>query len=244
MFKINEFLSNFNLRIEKISTNQNLYDVLNFLFLKLDIDTLFDIGANEGQFAKKIRSAGYSKKIISFEPINGIHQKLKKNSKKDQNWLAENFAIGEKDGDAVINVSNYSLSSSILQMSKIHLDAKESSKYISSQNVAIKKIDTYIKEKNYDNNNLFLKIDTQGTEYDIIKGAQNNIQNIRGILCELSLSELYLGQKLWLEIIEDLTSKNFEIWYLEKGFQHPRNKKVLQLDCVFLNQKFIDKVKN
>ena len=63
--KINKLLSLFNLRIEKISKNENIEDVLRFLLSKLNIDTVLDIGANEGQFAKKLRNLGYKEKIIS-----------------------------------------------------------------------------------------------------------------------------------------------------------------------------------
>ena len=53
MIKINSILSFFNIRLEKISKNQKLLDVLNNLIRQLEINLIFDVGANEGQFAKK-----------------------------------------------------------------------------------------------------------------------------------------------------------------------------------------------
>ncbi len=242
MSRINKFLSKFNLRIEKISKNQNLYDVLAYIFKKLEINVLLDIGANEGQFANKVRKNGYAEKIISFEPLKDVYKELIKNSEKDINWTTQNFALGDYNGETIINESNYSLSSSILPMTNLHLDAKKDSSFISQHKISIKKIDTYIQEKKLNYNNIFLKIDTQGTENKVLDGANNNLDKIKGILCELSLDELYLGQKLWIEIIEKMKSKNYEVWYLEKGFQHPKNRKVLQLDCIFLNKNYKDKI--
>ena len=242
MSRINKFLSKFNLRIEKISNNQNLYDVLAYIFKKLEINVLLDIGANEGQFANKVRKNGYAEKIISFEPLKDVYKELIKNSEKDINWTTQNFALGDYNGETIINESNYSLSSSILPMTNLHLDAKKDSSFISQHKISIKKIDTYIQEKKLNYNNIFLKIDTQGTENKVLDGANNNLDKIKGILCELSLDELYLGQKLWIEIIEKMKSKNYEVWYLEKGFQHPKNRKVLQLDCIFLNKNYKDKI--
>ena len=242
MIKINKILSLINLRVEKVSKNQNMYDVLEFLFSKLDINLVFDVGANQGQFAKKIRDKGYKKKIISFEPLNNVFSILKKNSNNDNNWEVENIAIGDFDGETIINESNYSLSSSILPISKLHLDAKENSHYISKQKTPIKKIDTIIQNNSLSDDSLFLKIDTQGFEFNVIKGSNSSLKNIKAILCELSLAELYSGQKLWLDLIEELKIKNFEIWYLEKGFQNPKNKQVLQLDCIFLNKNFKEKL--
>ena len=220
---IKKILSKLDLRIEKISKNENFEDILKFLLLNLEIDTVLDIGANEGQFATKLRKIGYKGKIISFEPLNKVFDILKKNSDNDKEWQTMNIAIGDQDGETIINESNYSLSSSILPMSKLHLEAKENSNYIGKQKVPIKKIDTIIDSENLINNNLFLKTDTQGFEYQVISGSIKNLKNIRAVLCELTLVELYKGQKLWLEIVELLAANNFEIWSLEKGFQNPKN---------------------
>jgi len=239
---IKKILSKLDLRIEKISKNENFEDILKFLLLNLEIDTVLDIGANEGQFATKLRKIGYKGKIISFEPLNKVFDILKKNSDNDKEWQTMNIAIGDQDGETIINESNYSLSSSILPMSKLHLEAKENSNYIGKQKVPIKKIDTIIDSENLINNNLFLKTDTQGFEYQVISGSIKNLKNIRAVLCELTLVELYKGQKLWLEIVELLAANNFEIWSLEKGFQNPKNKQILQIDCIFLNKEFKQKL--
>ena len=161
---IKKILSKFDLRLVKISKNENVNDVLKFLLSKLEIDVVFDVGANEGQFAKKLRNLGYKEKIISFEPLKKVFNLLEKNSSNDKKWQAMNIAIGDQDGETTINESNYSLSSSILPMSKLHLEAKENSNYIGKQKVSIKKIDTVIDSENLIKNNLFLKIDTQGFE--------------------------------------------------------------------------------
>ena len=240
--KVNKILSLFNLRIEKISKNERIEDVLSFLLSKLEIDTALDVGANEGQFGKKLRNLGYKEKIISFEPLKNFFNLLGKNSSDDKKWQVMNIAIGDEDGETIINESNYSLSSSILPISKLHLEAKKNSNYIGKQKISIKKIDKFIDNENLNKNNLFLKIDTQGFEYHVIKGSFKNLKNIRAILCELTLVELYEGQKLWLEIIDLLAANNFEIWSLEKGFQNTKNKQILQIDCIFLNKEFKSKL--
>ena len=76
----------------------------------------------------------------------------------------------------------------------------------------------------------------------MITGSIKNLKNIRAILCELTLVELYEDQKLWLDIVELLTANNFEIWSLEKGFQNSKNKQILQIDGIFLNKEFKQKL--
>ena len=87
VIKINSILSKFNIRIEKISKNQNLIDILNNLITKLDINLIFDVGANEGQFAKKIIESGYKRNIISFEPLNNCYENLVLSSSKFKDFL-------------------------------------------------------------------------------------------------------------------------------------------------------------
>ena len=89
----------------------------------MQIGCVLDIGANEGQFAKHLRIGGYKKKIISFEPIKEPFIKLAKLSVKDQLWEIHNMALGDHDGQAEINISANSVSSSLLGMQNSHLEA-------------------------------------------------------------------------------------------------------------------------
>ena len=242
MIKINNLLSKFNIRVEKISKNQNLLDILNNLITKLEINLIFDVGANEGQFAKKIIENGYKGKIISFEPLNDPYEKLVLKSSKFENWKVEKLSLGSENKNSEINVSNYSLSSSIFPISSKHLKAKKNSNYTSKQKTEIKKLDTYIYENKVASDHSFLKIDTQGYEYNVLGGSVQNLKNFRIILCELSFKELYIGQKLWTDIINFLEKNNFEIWFLEKGFQSQENGQMLQADCIFVNKAFINNI--
>ena len=108
MIKINNLLSKFNIRVEKISKNQKLLDILNNLITKLEINLIFDVGANEGQFAKKIIENGYKGKIISFEPLNDPYEKLVLKSSKFENWKVEKLSLGSENKNSEINISNYS----------------------------------------------------------------------------------------------------------------------------------------
>ena len=57
----------------------------------------------------------------------------------------------------------------------------------------------------------FLKIDTQGSEYEILEGAINTLPNIRHIKCEAEFTEWYKGQRLAKDVISFLKSKGFEL---------------------------------
>ena len=79
---------------------------------------------------------------------------------------------------------------------------------------------------------LFFKIDTQGYEFEVLKGAEKVLNRFQGILVEVSLIELYEGQKSWLEIFEFIQSHGFKLWS-DRGFSNKTNDKLLQLDLCF-----------
>ena len=83
------------------------------------------------------------------------------------------------------------------------------------------------------NKNLFLKIDTQGYEFEVIKGAEKILNQFQGILVEVSLTHLYKGQKNWMEILEFIQSKGFNLWSVDRGFSNKKNGKTLQIDLCF-----------
>jgi FkbM family methyltransferase len=222
------------------SPEKQLSAVLNFL----DIDVVFDIGANEGQFGKNIRDIGYKSKIISFEPLTSARKKLIKNANKDSNWVVHSqCAIGNKNGNVKINISKNLVSSSILSINKKHLDAEKESFFINKEIVPIYKLDEianfYIKS----NSNLFIKIDTQGYEKEILNGALKTLKKTKGVLCELSLVSLYKGQFLWRDIVDMLDDKGFALWALQTGFTNPNTGQTLQVDGIFIKKTELKKIK-
>src|ERR1035437_4752305 len=86
------------------------------ILTKYKINSLLDVGANEGQYAMAMQKWGFDGKIISFEPVKNTFQKLKENAAGNANWEAVNIALGDKNGEEYINVSKNTVSSSILDM--------------------------------------------------------------------------------------------------------------------------------
>lgn len=199
-----------------------------------DIDMVLDIGANIGQFAQDIRAYGYTGKIVSFEPLSQAHEKLKYLSEKDPKWTAHSrTAIGNEDGKLTINISKNLVSSSILPMMKSHSSAAKDSVYISTEAVDVNKLDSIASKYIDESSSVFLKIDTQGYEWQVLEGAKETLPKIKGILCELSLTPLYEGQKLWIDMVQYLEKEGFTLWSIQHGFTDARDGRTLQVDATF-----------
>ena len=198
------------------------------------IDLIFDIGANEGQFAELIFKMGYKGRIVSFEPLTSAYKILTQKSKKHINWVvAERCAIGEENGEIIIHISENTLSSSVLDILETHINAAPESVYRGEEKVKVFKLDTIGQDFIKDSKNIFLKIDTQGFEEKILKGANEFLKNVKGLLVESSLVKLYEGQALFLQIYSMITSKGFELWGMEPAFVNKETGRMLQVDTIF-----------
>jgi FkbM family methyltransferase len=209
----------------------------------ISVDVVFDIGANEGQFAREIRGAGYIGKIVSFEPLSAAREKLLTFASVDPNWeVHHQAAIGDEDGEVKINISGNSVSSSVLPMLDAHSNAAMGSAYIGVEHVPLERVDSLASRYLTSESNLFIKIDTQGFEWKVLDGALDTMKRARGVFCELSLVPLYDGQQLWWDIINRLESEGFMLWTLQQGFTDNRTGQSLQMDGIFLRRDVLQKV--
>lgn len=214
----------------KVNDYFQLYKALDYF----GIDTVFDIGANTGQFASELRSIGYKGRIISFEPLSNAYEKLKKATSRDPLWVVHSRgALGDFSGSVEINISKDSQSSSLLPMFNTLKDAAPGAVYIGKEKVHVETLDSIAPKYLVEGERFFLKIDAQGFEMNVLEGAKSTLHNCQGILCELSLVPLYENQILWLEVIDFFKKSGFTIWSVQKGFVDKKNGRALQLDAIF-----------
>ena len=220
--------------LRRISPNTNPADQLRRGLDRFNIDIVFDVGANTGQFASELRTVGYSGTIVSFEPLSDAFEALTKHARPDVSWQVHpRCAIGDLDGEIDINISGNSVSSSVLPMMEAHSAAAEQSAYIGSERVPIFRLDSAAAAYLSDSSCYLIKIDAQGFEWQVLDGAAEMLHGAQGVLCELSLVPLYEGQRLWQEIIHRLEKEGFTLWSIQNGFTDSRDGRTLQIDGIF-----------
>ena len=227
--------------LSKIYNYSKIYSdayLINSYLKQYNISTVIDIGANSGQYAISLRRFGYKKKIISFEPQKKPYNKLLKNAANDEKWIIhERVAIGQKNKTEKIYNSKNSLSSSIKRINNLHVSAEPKSKIIGSEKIIVIKLDEIFNQYYKKNDNILLKIDTQGYEYEVLNGALRSLKNIKLIQVELSFLKLFKNQLNWLDILCFLEKKNFRVIKCLDGFKDKKNNEVLQIDCILKNNK-------
>lgn len=204
MHTIRKFIQKFGIDVHRYRKHTNRLDSLQ----KYNIKTIIDVGANVGQFKKEIREKLPNAFIYSFEPLAECFNKLKELEKKDTKFKAFNLALGNKNERTQINKSSYSLSSSLLPMSDIHKLAFPYSKDSMPESVEVKRMDDFFFDKKLDNN-ILIKVDTQGYESQVIEGGKETFSGAKVLIIETSFVPLYVGQQLFSEIYANLLNMGF-----------------------------------
>ena len=199
-----------------------------------NVNLIFDVGANAGQFGVLLREIGFDGKIISFEPLSDAREILLNISKNDPLWqIALQTAIGEENGEIEIQIAGNSQSSSVLDMLDTHVRAAPDSKYIGKEKVALRTLDSIAPDYMDSNSIAFIKIDTQGYETQVMNGAKKLMSQIVGLQVEISLVPLYKGQCLFDEMLKKLKNDGFELWSISTVFSDPNTAQLLQVDATF-----------
>lgn len=206
------------------------------LFKYFNINKIFDVGANTGGYASSIRSAGYVDNIISFEPVKEAYNQLVERAKYDKKWETKNIALGNSDGSSIINVSQNLVSSSIAEMSSLHIDSAPDSLFVRKEEIKINKLDTIFFDLAEKQDKIMLKIDTQGFEKNVIDGAEKSLPFIDGLQLEMSLVSLYNNELLFPEMLQYVKDKGFMLYSLENGFSDPDSGQLLQVDGIFFRK--------
>ena len=219
-----------------ITQNQNLQTIE--LIKQYKIDLILDVGANLGQFATDIRNAGYQGQIISFEPVKQCYQYL--NSIADDTWQVENFALGDKNSKEEINISNKTVYSSILDVNEFgKSNFSNSIEIVDKQNIQVKKLDDIIHKLINDLNKkkVFLKLDTQGYDNRVIRGALQTLKHVQILQTEISCKGIYKGTPSVTQRLDELFSIGFNIVGIFPISRDKNTMEILEFDCLLIRGK-------
>lgn len=205
----------------------------------LQLGTVFDIGANIGQYGAALRASGYQGRIISCEPLSDAYPHLARRAQGDASWTTLNTAVGSAPGEIEINVSANSYSSSILPMTDAHSLAAPGSEYVRAEKVPMTTIADLVTAQRVDPARTLLKIDTQGYEGQVLDGAGDALSSFAAVQLELSMVPLYDDAPLFEDLLSRMAAAGFGIFALEGGFGDPRTGRMLQCDGFFVRNELM-----
>ena len=214
-------------------------NIQNFIkqFFKNQLISYVDVGAadNIGGRWKKISK---NLRFIGFEPNEKEFKKIKNNN--FGKFKIFNFAVGDINGFKHLNILESSLASSFLEpdyKSLINYPNPERFKIKKKTKLVVKKLDS-LRLNKID----FLKVDTQGYNLNVLKGAKTSLIDMLGVEVETEFMKIYKNQDLFEDIKKYLEKNNFYFvnfynlrrWSLIKNFSYGKT--------IFCNSLFLKKL--
>jgi len=196
---------------------------------KINVNTLFEIGANHGQDAKKL-SQFYglkSKDVYLFEPHPYLVEEL--NKKTDFNVFA--VALSNTRGKQDFNITPINSKNDGVSTLGDRLLVKGNENY-QSVSVEVNTLDNVVKDLTHLRNIDLVKIDVEGFTYEVLEGGRETFSNrVACVQLESETEEVFRGQKLYPEIYQLLKEFGFVEMYKE---QH-----VTQNDTVWVHKRYL-----
>jgi FkbM family methyltransferase len=217
--------------VRRFSEEGHLIDLLK----GLKINYVLDVGANKGWFAKHLRMMGYKGHILCFEPIPADCASILQAAGADPRWRVFNYALGEQNTTKQFHIISVrggdTASSSFLEPNfgeTEHLKIK-------SESIAVRRIDDVldelIKPDGMAAARIFLKMDTQGYDMEVLRGCVRWLGKVCMLQSEISITPIYNGMPHYTKALDHYESLGFTLIDLKvvNRFQH---RMIAEYDCV------------
>lgn len=180
-------------------------------FLKSqNIQTVFDVGANIGDFVRYTREVLPTAEIIALEPQPLCAARIRSRFPNDTHLHVLEYAAGKIEETKIFRLNTYTPSASLLPLTEKHLKSFPHAQETGQVSVTIKTLDSiYAQYRHRAQGPIFLKIDVQGYELPSLAGADEVLKHSQVVLIEACFKELYQGQGLFDDIYRVLTQKGF-----------------------------------
>lgn len=221
----------------------NIEDVLYEFYNSKDKINFLDIGANTGQTIEFIERIFNNAIIYSFEPTKNLYDDLVKKYNSRENINLYNIALADTDKQLDFYQSEFSPTNSCLEPNtSLYKEFSHGITKTLEESIKIKvegkKLDTWF-NKNISNEVIdIIKIDTQGFEYDVIKGGINTLKDsTKLVYFEIQYHDFYKNSKPFYKIFELLYENGF-YYYCHLASNKRKKFQVLESDVLFVNKTY------
>jgi FkbM family methyltransferase len=188
----------------------------------LAIRSVADIGASDGRWTRECMTVYPTATYTLIDPLMENEASLRafcSERPQCRYWLG---ALGKEEG----RLSLY-----------VHGD--QSSAYLSKEygrhprEIRMSTLDTLLAEGHLESPPDMIKLDVQGYELDVLRGAEKSLSTASLVLAELSFQPIYQAQPLADELICFLSQKKFKILDICSYVQRPKDDILCQADILF-----------
>jgi FkbM family methyltransferase len=213
---------------DHVRARDSICKVLN----KLSIDCVIDVGGNHGQYGEWLRDIGYTGWIVSFEPVRAPFEDLSRRAAALPPWRVFQYALGSENGQAEINLNVQDTMSSFL--TPVATEALPWSRVASRETVEIRRLDSIWDEclAGIPSRHLYLKLDTQGFDLEVLRGADGILANFLAAQTEVSFVPLYDGMPNRIDSLKEFQNRGFGVVDFMPVLRMVDDLRMMEMDCI------------
>jgi FkbM family methyltransferase len=191
-----------------------------------------DIGARGGVH-DLVAPLARSVAVLGFEPDRPACEELNAQMARERTWalgVCLPTALADKEGPATLHLCAAPTNHSLLPINREFVARYRMDKFAQTGSIDLQaeRLDTVLARRPADEPawGEFMKIDTQGTEYEILEGSRRTLaERTAALFVEVEFCEIYAGQKLFSDLERFLRDEGFAFF----GFHstHERSRKML-----------------
>lgn len=206
---------------------------LQHLMSALGIEAVVDVGGHVGGFGRLVRKLGHEGTIESFEPASAAVEDLRRVARRDGNWRVHQQALGAEPGALTLDVYEQT------QLNSLRRPPSDGSPFdmlpIRSETVEVVRLDDVWNDLDTAGRRVLLKIDAQGYDLEVLRGAERSLAGVTMLVIELSGVPLYSGSPALHEVIGHLAQRSFRLTGLFPIVRHPDDGvQVVDFDATFV----------
>ena len=201
------------------------------------LDCVVDVGAHVGLWSMSLLECVKTARVIAFEPAPDIFKQLKKRLCGFSNVQVFNIAVGSHKGNVKFNIKNDS--GQLNSILELNAETKDyftgASDTLTQVDVCMDTLDNLLADQKEIS---LLKIDVQGYEEEVLKGAVSILKKTRFVLIEWSCFVQYEGGVDFTRVHEILTKEcNFQLYNFDQPMVIKR--RAMVCDGLYVNKDFL-----
>jgi FkbM family methyltransferase len=176
------------------------------------VHSTVDVGANHGDFSLAVSAVYPNVRALLVEPLPALHAELEARcARQDGRWRLIPCAIGSVSGNATLHIDpQLDAIGSLAGFSEDYLKFNKDARPGATVQCMVRTLDEVCAEQSVGSVD-FLKIDVEGFELEVLRGAKQTLPKTRAVVIEVSLARRRDSRNTLLTTLEILLDYGFHI---------------------------------